>query len=69
MSICTGSFILAAAGLLHGLPATTHWARAATFARLFPGVELKPDVLFVDTGRVLTWAGGAAGVDLCLHAP
>ncbi len=67
LSTCTGSFILAAAGLLDGLPATTHWAHAATFARLFPRVELRPDVLFVDTGRVLTAAGGAAGVDLCLH--
>lgn len=67
LSICTGSFILAAAGLLEGLPATTHWAHAENFARLFPRVELRPDVLFVDAGRVLTAAGGAAGVDLCLH--
>ncbi|MDQ3723405.1 MAG: AraC family transcriptional regulator, partial [Actinomycetota bacterium] len=67
VSICTGSFILAAAGLLDGSPATTHWAQAERFVRLFPGVELRPDVLFVDSGRVLTSAGGAAGVDLCLH--
>ncbi len=67
MSICTGSFILAAAGLLDGLPATTHWAHADTFTRLFPHVELRPDVLFVDNGRIMTSAGGAAGVDLCLH--
>ncbi|HST39449.1 MAG TPA: helix-turn-helix domain-containing protein [Conexibacter sp.] len=67
LSICTGSFVLAAAGLLDGLPATTHWCQADRFARLFPRVELRPDVLFVDNGRVLTSAGGAAGVDLCLH--
>jgi transcriptional regulator GlxA family with amidase domain len=67
MSICTGSFVLAAAGLLEGRPATTHWAHAENFARLFPRVDLRPDVLFVDNGRVLTSAGGAAGVDLCLH--
>lgn len=67
VSICTGSFVLAAAGLLDGLPATTHWYLASRFARLFPRVEVRPDVLFVDAGRVLTSAGGAAGVDLCLH--
>ncbi len=67
MSICTGSFVLAAAGRLDGLPATTHWWHAANFARLFPQIEVRPDVLFVDAGRVLTAAGGAAGVDLCLH--
>lgn len=67
VSICTGSFILAAAGLLDGAPATTHWMQAPRFAALFPRVELRPDVLFVDGGRVLTSAGGAAGVDLCLH--
>lgn len=67
MSICTGSFVLAAAGLLEDQPATTHWAHAENFGRLFPRVELRPDVLFVDNGRVLTSAGGAAGVDLCLH--
>lgn len=67
VSICTGSFVLAAAGLLDGLPATTHWAHAENFARLFPRIELRPDVLFVDAGRVLSSAGGAAGVDLCLH--
>lgn len=67
VSICTGSFVLAAAGVLDGLAATTHWAYAETFARLFAHVDLRPDVLFVDSGRVLTSAGGAAGVDLCLH--
>jgi transcriptional regulator GlxA family with amidase domain len=67
MSICTGSFVLAAAGLLDGRPATTHWAEAGHFQKLFPKVELDPDVLFVDDGDVLTSAGAAAGVDLCLH--
>ncbi len=67
LSICTGSFVLAAAGLLDGLPATTHWAWAERFARLFPRVHVRPNVLFVDAGRVLTSAGGAAGIDLCLH--
>lgn len=67
VSICTGSFVLAAAGLLDGRPATTHWMQAERFRRLFPRVTLDPDVLFVDDGRVLTSAGGAAGVDLCLH--
>ncbi|SEH02787.1 Transcriptional regulator GlxA family, contains an amidase domain and an AraC-type DNA-binding HTH domain [Nonomuraea solani] len=67
MSICTGAFILAAAGLLDGRRATTHWTESARFARLFPQVELDPDVLFVDDGDVLTSAGVAAGMDLCLH--
>ncbi|MFG1673113.1 GlxA family transcriptional regulator [Micromonospora sp. NPDC049282] len=67
MSICTGAFVLAAAGLLDGRPATTHWAYASRFRRLHPGVRLDPEVLFVDDGRVLTSAGVAAGVDLCLH--
>jgi transcriptional regulator GlxA family with amidase domain len=67
MSICTGAFVLAAAGLLDGRRATTHWAYADRFRRLHPGVELDPDVLFIDTGDVLTSAGVAAGIDLCLH--
>ncbi|MFC4112012.1 GlxA family transcriptional regulator [Nonomuraea zeae] len=67
MSICTGSYVLAAAGLLDGRPATTHWREAARFAALFPQVKLDPDVLFVDDGDVLTSAGVAAGMDLCLH--
>ena len=67
MSICTGAFVLAAAGLLDGRKATTHWAHADNFRRLFPNVDLDPDVLFVDGGDVLTSAGVAAGVDLCLH--
>ncbi|GAA4848167.1 GlxA family transcriptional regulator [Saccharopolyspora rosea] len=67
MSICTGAFVLAAAGLLDGRPATTHWAHADGFRRLYPRVDLRPDVLFVDDGDVLSSAGVAAGIDLCLH--
>jgi transcriptional regulator GlxA family with amidase domain len=59
--------VLAAAGLLDGRPATTHWMHAATFRRMFPAVALDPDVLFVDDGDVLTSAGNAAGIDLLLH--
>ena len=67
MSICTGAFVLAAAGLLDGRPATTHWAHVEQFRAMFPEVDLRPDVLFVDDGDVLTSAGVAAGIDLCLH--
>ncbi|CAL9487182.1 GlxA family transcriptional regulator [Streptomyces sp. NPDC058947] len=66
-SICTGVYVLAAAGLLDGRPATTHWAQAEHLQRLFPRVRVDPDVLFVDDGDVLTSAGVAAGIDLCLH--
>src|SRR3712207_656260 len=67
VSICTGAFVLAAAGLLDGRPATTHWVHSPAFGRLFPTVRLDPDVLFVDDGDVLTSAGNAAGIDLLLH--
>jgi transcriptional regulator GlxA family with amidase domain len=67
VSICTGAFVLAAAGLLDGRPATTHWMHSADFARLYPQVDLDADVLFVDDGDVLTSAGNAAGIDLLLH--
>ncbi|GAB3425331.1 GlxA family transcriptional regulator [Flindersiella endophytica] len=67
MSICTGAFVLAAAGLLDGRPATTHWWHVERFRSLFPAVALDPDVLFVDDGDVLTSAGVGAGIDLCLH--
>lgn len=67
MSICTGAFALAALGLLDGRPATTHWAYAHDFRRRYPAVKLDPDVLFVDDGDVLTSAGVAAGLDLCLY--
>ncbi|MFI0977862.1 GlxA family transcriptional regulator [Streptomyces sp. NPDC021093] len=67
VSICTGAFTLAAAGLLDGRPATTHWSLADRFRELYPRVALDPDVLFVDDGDVLTSAGAASGVDVCLH--
>lgn len=67
VSICTGAFVLAAAGLLDGRPATTHWLLAAVFREWFPSVELNPDVLFIDDGDVVTAAGAAAGLDACLH--
>ncbi|WP_202819127.1 GlxA family transcriptional regulator [Actinosynnema sp. ALI-1.44] len=67
MSICTGAFVLAAAGLLDGRPATTHWNHTGKFRELYPDVRLDEDVLFVDDGDVLTSAGLAAGIDLCLH--
>jgi transcriptional regulator GlxA family with amidase domain len=66
-SICTGAFVLAAAGWLDGRRATTHWRSADRFRRLFPNVVLDPDVLYIDAGEVLTSAGEAAGIDLCLH--
>lgn len=67
VSICTGGYVLAAAGLLDGRPATTHWSSADHFQRLFPKIRVDPDVLFIDDGDVLTSAGVAAGIDLCLH--
>ncbi|MEU1371720.1 helix-turn-helix domain-containing protein [Streptomyces sp. NPDC005803] len=67
VSICTGAFVLAAAGLLDGRPATTHWAAADLFRARFPQVELDRDVLFIDDGDVLTSAGAASGLDVCLH--
>lgn len=67
VSICTGAFVLAAAGRLDGRPATTHWAHVGAFRELYPQVALDENLLFVDDGDVLTSAGLAAGVDLCLH--
>ncbi|MBO0842466.1 MAG: helix-turn-helix domain-containing protein [Nocardioides sp.] len=67
MSICTGAYVLAAAGILDGRPATTHWAHTEHFAELFPQVKLDADVLFVDNGDVLSSAGVASGIDLALH--
>ncbi|AHW63049.1 Putative transcriptional regulator, AraC-family [Corynebacterium glyciniphilum AJ 3170] len=67
VSLCTGAFGLAAAGLLDGLRATTHWQAAAQFRRLYPLVQLDEAALFFDEGRVLTSAGLSAGLDLCLH--
>ncbi|TQJ92391.1 transcriptional regulator GlxA family with amidase domain [Streptomyces sp. SLBN-31] len=66
-SLCTGVFVLAAAGLLDGKRATTHWAHTEALAARCPAVEVDPDVLYVDNGSVLTSAGKAAALDLCLH--
>lgn len=67
VAICTGTFVLAQAGLLDGRRATTHWRVAARLAAAFPEVRVDPDVLFVDHGDVATSAGTGAGIDLCLH--
>jgi transcriptional regulator GlxA family with amidase domain len=67
LSLCTGAFVLAEAGLLDGLTATTHWSECAELARRYPRVRVDPGVLYVDEGDVLTAAGSAASVDLCLH--
>ncbi|MFD6878987.1 MULTISPECIES: GlxA family transcriptional regulator [unclassified Streptomyces] len=64
---CVGTFALAAAGLLDGLRATTHWRFAALLADRHPEVSVEPDALYVDEGRIVTGAGAAAGFDLCLH--
>ncbi|HEU5030489.1 MAG TPA: helix-turn-helix domain-containing protein [Spirillospora sp.] len=66
-SICSGTFPLAATGLLDGLRATTHWLAADHLAAAHPDIDVDPDVLYVDNGRILTSAGAAAGLDLCLH--
>jgi AraC family transcriptional regulator, transcriptional activator FtrA len=67
ISICSGAFVLAATGLLDGRRATTHWRFAAALAARYPAVHVEPNVLYVDEGNVLTSAGNAAGIDLCLH--
>ncbi|GHH00714.1 GlxA family transcriptional regulator [Streptomyces lanatus] len=67
VSICTAAFVLAAAGLLDGRRATTHWQVTESLRRRHPRIDLDPDVLFVHDGRILTSAGAAAGVDVCLH--
>lgn len=66
-SICIGAFVLGEAGLLDDRPCTTHWAYADQLAGRFPHARVDPDVLYVDDGQVLTSAGTAAGMDLCLH--
>lgn len=67
VSVCTGAFALAAAGLLDGKRATTHWRNAQQLQTLHPAVTVDPEVLYVDDGAISTSAGVAAGIDLCLH--
>ncbi|MEZ5114867.1 MAG: helix-turn-helix domain-containing protein [Candidatus Nanopelagicales bacterium] len=67
LSVCTGAFVLAAAGLLDGRRCTTHWMFADELARAVPSATVEPDVLYVEDGPVLTSAGTAAGIDACLH--
>lgn len=67
VSICSGVFVLAAAGLLDGRRATTHWRYAEELRRRYPAVRLNEDVLYVTDGQLFTSAGSAAGIDLCLH--
>src|SRR5256885_494748 len=66
LSICSGSFLLGAAGLLDGRPCTTHWMHADELRERYPRAEVDPDVLFVDDGNLITSAGTAAGIDACL---
>lgn len=67
VSICSGVFVIAATGLLNGKRATTHWRYTGQLARMYPDIQVQPDVLYVDEGTVLTSAGSAAGIDLGLH--
>jgi transcriptional regulator GlxA family with amidase domain len=67
LALCTGTFVLAAAGLLDGRRATTHWVHAEALARRYPGIDIDPKVLYVDDGNIHTSAGSAAAIDLCLH--
>lgn len=67
VSLCSGAFVLAAAGVLDGLVATAHWSECAELASRYPRVTVDPHVLYVDNGTVLTSAGSAASIDLCLH--
>lgn len=67
VSICTGAFVLAAAGLLDGKRATTHWMHTDLLAARYPRVQVDPNVLYIDNGSILTAAGKAAGMDVCLH--
>jgi AraC family transcriptional regulator, transcriptional activator FtrA len=67
VSICSGVFVLAASGLLDGKRVTTHWRYAEKLRQRFPNIRVEPDVLYVDEGNILTSAGSAAGIDLCLH--
>ncbi|CAM6733230.1 HTH araC/xylS-type domain-containing protein [Leclercia adecarboxylata] len=67
LSICSGVFVLAAAGLLNNRQATTHWRYTDVLQQRYPAIQVTPDVLYIDNGDVLTSAGSAAGIDLCLH--
>ncbi|WP_263262310.1 transcriptional regulator FtrA [Pseudomonas sp. RIT-PI-S] len=67
VSICSGVFVLAAAGLLDGKRATTHWRYTDELAERFPSIDVDPGVLYVDAGQIITSAGSAAGIDACLH--
>ena len=66
-SICSGAFVLAATGLLDGRRATTHWLAAGLLAERYPAIDVDPNSLFVDEGRIITSAGASAGLDMCLH--
>lgn len=67
LSVCSGSFVLAGSGVLDGRRATTHWRYADTMAAMYPDIDVDPDVLYVQDGRIITSAGTAAGLDACLH--
>ncbi|MDN3496753.1 helix-turn-helix domain-containing protein, partial [Planococcus sp. APC 4015] len=67
LSVCSGSFVVAASGVLDGRRATTHWMYAETMASMYPRIDVDPDVLYVQDGRIITSAGTAAGIDACLH--
>lgn len=67
LSVCTGSFVLAAAGLLDGRPSATHWGSAAEMQQRYPLTDVCTDLLYVDDGQIITSAGTAAGIDACLH--
>lgn len=67
VGLCTGAFVMAAAGILDHRSATTHWLLTEELARRYPAIEVRPEVLYVDDGQVITSAGVAAGLDCCLH--
>lgn len=67
LTVCSGAFVVAAAGVLDGRRATTHWRYADTMARMYPAIAVDPHVLYVQDGRIITSAGTAAGLDACLH--
>lgn len=67
LTVCSGSFVAAAAGILNGRRATTHWRYADTMSAMYPEIEVDPNVLYVQDGRIITSAGTAAGIDACLH--